>query len=114
MLNHMLSYEISPRELQEILAAGGEKPVLLDVRESWETEEARIEGSVLIPLGQIQSLARAELDPGARIVAICHHGQRSMSATAWLRDQGYERVQSLHGGIDAWSVEVDSSVPRYI
>ena len=50
----MLSYEISPRELQELLAGGGEKPVLLDVREPWEAEEARIEGSVLIPLGQIQ------------------------------------------------------------
>lgn len=109
----MLSYEISPRELQELLA-GGEKPVLLDVREPWENEEARIEGSVLIPLGQIQSRAGKELDPKSRIVAICHHGQRSMSATAWLRDQKYERVQSLHGGIDAWSAEVDASVPRYV
>ena len=111
---HMLGYEISPPELRDLLAGGGEeKPVLLDVREPWENEEARIEGSVLIPLGQIQSRASGELNPETRIVAICHHGQRSMSATAWLRDQGYERVQSLHGGIDAWSVEVDPSVLRY-
>jgi rhodanese-related sulfurtransferase len=111
---HMLGYEISPLELKDLLAGGDkEKPVLLDVREPWEFEEARIEGSVLIPLGQIQARAAGELDSQARIVAICHHGQRSMSATAWLRDQGFGRVQSLHGGVDAWSLEVDSSVPRY-
>jgi rhodanese-related sulfurtransferase len=114
MLMHMLGYEISPAELRDLLDAGGdEKPVLLDVREPWENEEARIEGSLLIPLGQLQSRASGELDPEAHIVAICHHGQRSMSATAWLRDEGYERVQSLRGGIDAWSAEVDSTVPRY-
>lgn len=110
----MLGYEISPSELKDLLAGGDkEKPVLLDVREPWEFEEARIEGSVLIPLGQIQTRAAGELDSQAHIVAICHHGQRSMSATAWLRDQGFERVQSLHGGVDAWSLEVDSSVARY-
>lgn len=110
----MVNYEISPRELKELLASGVKNGfVLLDVREPWEQEEARIEGSILMPMGDIPSRAHQELDPESHIVAVCHHGVRSMSVTAWLRDQGFERAQSLRGGIDAWSAEVDSSIPRY-
>jgi rhodanese-related sulfurtransferase len=110
----MLNYEISILELKLLLSEGSEPGcVLLDVREAWEHEEARIEGSVLIPMGEIPARAHQELDPEARIIAICHHGIRSMSVTAWLREQGFEQAQSLRGGIDAWSAEVDSSIPRY-
>lgn len=110
----MLGYEISNRELKELLASEGKTAVvLLDVREPWEHEEARIEGSVLIPMGDVPGRANQELDPERRIVAFCHHGVRSMSVTAWLREQGFEQAQSLRGGIDAWSREVDPSVPRY-
>jgi rhodanese-related sulfurtransferase len=110
----MLNYEISTRELKELLARGGGADcVLLDVREPWEPEEARIEGSLLMPMADVPSRAHQELDPEAHIVTLCHHGARSMSVTAWLREQGFERAQSLRGGIDAWSVEIDSSVPRY-
>lgn len=110
----MVNYEISARELKELLASGAKNGfVLLDVREPWEQEEARIEGSVLMPMGDVPSRAHQELDPESHIVAVCHHGVRSMSVTAWLRDQGFERAQSLRGGIDAWSAEVDASVPRY-
>lgn len=110
----MLGYEISNRELKELLASEGKDAVvLLDVREQWEHEEARIEGSVLIPVGDVPSRANQELDPERRIVAFCHHGVRSMSVTAWLREQGFEQAQSLRGGIDAWSREIDPSVPRY-
>ena len=110
----MLSFEISALGLKELLAAGGKKNcVLLDVREPWEYVEARIEGSILMPMGDIPSRAHQELDPEAHIIAICHHGVRSMSVTAWLREQGFEKVQSLHGGIDAWSAEVDGKIPRY-
>lgn len=110
----MLSYEVSNRELRELLTSGGgENCVLLDVREPWEFEEARIEGSVPMPMGEVPARAERELDRGARIIAICHHGVRSMSIAAWLREQGFERAQSLHGGIDAWATEVDPSVPRY-
>ena len=110
----MVNYEISPRELKELLASGAKNGfVLLDVREPWEHEEARIEGSILMPMGDVPSRAHQELDPESHIVAVCHHGVRSMSVTAWLRDQGFERAQSLRGGIDAWSAEVDSLVPRY-
>jgi rhodanese-related sulfurtransferase len=114
ILIHMLNYEISNRELKELLVAdNGAKCVLLDVRESWEHDTARIEGSLLMPMGDIPSRAYQELNPESHIVAICHHGVRSMSVTAWLREQGFEQAQSLRGGIDAWSAEIDASVPRY-
>jgi rhodanese-related sulfurtransferase len=110
----MLDYEISNRELKELLAAGGAKAcILLDVREPWEHEEARIEGSTLMPMGDIPSRAYNELDPESRIVTVCHHGTRSLSVASWLREQGFEQAQSLRGGIDAWSAEIDPSVPRY-
>jgi rhodanese-related sulfurtransferase len=110
----MLNYELSTGELKDLLSQpAGADCVLLDVREAWEHAEARIEGSRLIPMGEIPARAHQELDPDARIIAICHHGMRSMSVTAWLREQGYEKAQSLRGGIDAWSAEVDASIPRY-
>jgi rhodanese-related sulfurtransferase len=110
----MLNYEILTRELKELLAEGGGKScILLDVREPWEHEEARIEGSILMPMGDVPGRAHQELDPESRIITICHHGVRSMSVTAWLREQGFEKVQSLRGGINAWSTEIDASVPKY-
>jgi rhodanese-related sulfurtransferase len=110
----MLNYEISTRELKELLAQSQrESCVLLDVREPWEHEEARIEGSILMSMGDVPSRVHQELNPESHIIAICHHGVRSMSVTAWLREQGFERAQSLRGGIDAWSAEVDASIPRY-
>ena len=90
-----------------------EKPVLLDVREPWEHQTARVEGSVLIPMGEIPARAYSELDPDAHIVVMCHHGARSMSVAVWLRNQGFERAQSLAGGIEEWSRTVDPGVPRY-
>lgn len=111
---NMVNFEISALELKSLLASGSEKScILLDVRELWEYEEAHIEGSILMPMGDVPSRAHQELDPEAHTIAICHHGVRSMSVTAWLRDHGFEQAQSLHGGIDAWSVEVDGAVPRY-
>ncbi len=66
-----------------------------------------------MPMGDIPSRANQELDPDEPIVVICHAGVRSMNVTIWLRNNGFENVQSLRGGIDAWSREVDPSVPRY-
>lgn len=110
----MLSYELSARELHDLLASGdAPKCILLDVREPWEFEEARIEGSVSMPMGEVSSRAGQELDLGSHIIAICHHGVRSMSITAWLREQGFSQAQSLRGGIDGWSSEIDPSIPRY-
>jgi len=109
----MLDFEISTSELAAKLAAG--RPaglVLLDVREPWEFATAKIEGSVPIPMGEIPARIQ-ELDPEDHIVTICHAGVRSMNVAVWLRNQGLEKVQSLRGGIDAWSREIDPNVPRY-
>lgn len=88
-------------------------PLLLDVREPIEFQMAHLEKSMLMPMGEVPSRAHAELDPDAPIVVMCHHGARSLSVTMWLRNQGFEHVQSLAGGIDGWSRSVDPSVPRY-
>jgi rhodanese-related sulfurtransferase len=107
----MLDFEISPAEAASILAAG--KARLIDVREPWEFATARIDGSVEMPMGDVPARAHQEFDPEERLVIVCHHGMRSMNVAVWLRHQGFEQAQSLRGGIDAWSAEVDPAVPRY-
>ncbi|NOT11540.1 MAG: rhodanese [Methylococcaceae bacterium] len=86
--------------------------VLLDVREPYEYEYARIEGSLLIPLNQIPQRL-AELDPQQEIMVICHHGMRSQQAAQFLMHSGFTHVYNLNGGIDAWSSYCDASVRRY-
>ena len=106
-----MSYTITVRELKDRLDKG-DKVFLLDVREPHEFSMARIEGSTLIPLGTLpQSLN--QLDPADEIVALCHKGMRSADAVGFLLQQGFSKVKNLVGGIDAWSVEIDHSVPRY-
>jgi len=107
----MLDYEISPLDAAALIREN--KTRLVDVREPWEFATAHIDSSTLIPMGDIPSRAHHELDPDEHMVVLCHHGQRSLNVTAWLRNQGFENAQSLRGGIDAWSVEVDPKVPRY-
>jgi rhodanese-related sulfurtransferase len=110
----MLDYEITTRQLSQLLTAeNSAELVLLDVREPWEFQAAHIQGSALMPMGDVPSRAFNELDPEARIVTICHHGVRSMNVAVWLRNQGFENAQSLRGGIDAWSAEIDPAIPRY-
>ena len=107
-----MDYEISAEEVKAKLDRA-EHFLLLDVREPWEFETARIEGAKLMPMGDVPSRAHQELDPEGTIVVICHHGVRSMNVTAWLRQQGFEKAQSMRGGIDAWSRSVDQKVPVY-
>jgi len=107
-----MDYEITPEEVKTKLDQGDEI-TLLDVRESWEFETAKMAGAKLVPMGDVPSRAHQELDPEAHIVVVCHHGVRSMNVTAWLRQQGFEKAQSMRGGIDAWSRQVDGSVPVY-
>jgi rhodanese-related sulfurtransferase len=107
----MLDYEISPADAAALLSEN--KARLIDVREPWEFETARIEGGLLMPMGDVPARAHQELDPDERLIVICHHGVRSINVTVWLRDQGFEQAQSLRGGIDAWSAEVDPTVARY-
>ena len=107
-----MDYEIDPESVQR-MSKGGERFTLLDVREPWEFDAARIEGAKLMPMGDVASRAHQELDPEDHIVVYCHHGVRSMNVTAWLRQQGFEKAQSMAGGIDAWSRKVDAKVQVY-
>ncbi len=107
-----MELEISAQAYAE-LRKTEDAPLLLDCREPMEYEMARIEGAVLMSMGDIPSRAHQELDPDAPIVVVCHHGQRSLNVTVWLRQQGFEHVQSLAGGIDEWSRSIDPAVPRY-
>jgi len=107
-----MDYEITAEEVKAKLDAG-ETFTLLDVREPWEFETARIPGATLMPMGDVPARANQELDPEDHVVVICHHGVRSMNVTAWLRQQGFEKAQSMRGGIDAWSRHVDARVPTY-
>ena len=103
--------QLGPTELKARLAAG-DKLQLLDVREEWEFQTAHIEGSILIPMGQVASRI-AELDSAAETVVICHHGGRSMQVAGLLEQLGFPNVINLAGGVDAWARLVDPSMPVY-
>jgi rhodanese-related sulfurtransferase len=107
----MYDYEITATDASLLIEE--RKAKLIDVREPWEYQTAHIEGSSLIPMGEIPARAHQELDPDDRLLILCHHGARSLSVTNWLRQQGFEAAQSIAGGIDAWSSRVDPKVPRY-
>ena len=106
-----MNYEITPREVKQCQERR-EELTLLDVREPWERQAASIRGSQFIPMADLPSRLQ-ELDPDQHIVVYCHHGMRSLSVTDWLRKQGYDKVQSIAGGIDQWSLEIDPQIPRY-
>jgi len=107
-----MDYEIKPEDLKSLRDAGNDVTVL-DVREPWEYQIAKIDGSKHIVMGDIPARFNQELDPEDHIVVVCHHGVRSMNVTAWLRQQGFEKAQSLQGGIDRWARQIDPSVPVY-
>jgi len=105
--------QITPGELAAWLAdAKRAKPVLVDVREPWEWQTARIEGAQHIPMREIPARA-GELDKGRDVVAICHHGGRSQQVAMFLEKNGFAKVHNLQGGVDAWSRTVDPAVPTY-
>jgi len=107
----MSDLEISVSELKKRLDAG-EKITVVDVREPWEHAQCRIEGAVLIPMGAIPTNLQ-KLDTDEPVVCYCHHGMRSLDVVNWLRQQGVTDAKSLAGGIDRWSLEIDTKVPRY-
>jgi rhodanese-related sulfurtransferase len=87
-------------------------PLLLDVREDWEYAIAHLPGSTLMPMGEVP--ARHDTLPRDRpLVVYCHHGMRSAQVVAFLSSCGFTQAHNLAGGIDAWSVQIDPSVPRY-
>jgi rhodanese-related sulfurtransferase len=87
-------------------------PTVLDVREAWEVATAALPGATAIPMGQITTRTE-ELDGDGPIVCLCHHGMRSMQVAGYLERRGFTDVWNLTGGIDAWSRQVDPSVPTY-
>lgn len=103
--------EITVEEAQRLLA-GPNPPLIIDVRETDEYAICRIEGSRLIPMNTVPARL-AEIPQDVPVLVQCHHGGRSMKVTQFLRAKGYARVTNLKGGIDAWSLKVDPSVPRY-
>lgn len=108
--------QISPSELAEWLAASSRKeridPVLLDVREPWELEICRIDGALAVPMATVPPRLQ-EFDPDADTVVVCHHGVRSFQVALFLERNGFSSVYNLAGGIDAWSYDVEPSMPKY-
>ncbi|MGH9683208.1 MAG: rhodanese-like domain-containing protein [Candidatus Acidiferrales bacterium] len=109
--NSFLDIEVTPSEVKERLSQGADF-VFVDVREQWERDTAHIEGSVLIPMRDIPEHV-GRFQDADEIILFCHHGMRSLDAAAWLRSQGVDGARSMAGGIERWSIEIDSSVPRY-
>ena len=104
--------ELSAAELHDYLASNKSDPLLLDVREPWEFRICLIEGSQLIPMGQLPAALKA-LDPQRETVVICHHGIRSRQVAMYLDYQGFSNVINLAGGVDAWARDVDRQMATY-
>ena len=108
-----MSLEILPGELHRRLRAG-ERVYLLDVRQEWEHQTARLPSDLVIPLHELPArLDEVKPEPGQLVVTYCHHGVRSLSAAVLLRDAGFAGALSLAGGVDLWSQVIDPAVPRY-
>lgn len=92
----------------------GDPLVLLDCRERNEYELVRLDSARLVPMSELAQRV-GELDQlrESEIVVYCHHGVRSRQVANWLRGQGFANVKSLAGGIDRWSQEIDTTLPRY-
>jgi rhodanese-related sulfurtransferase len=108
----VLPIEITPTEVKRHIDAGAEFS-LIDVREPEEHKICNIDGATLIPMRDIpQQFDHLEEVPTPLIV-FCHHGVRSLTVVSWLREHGLAECQSMAGGIDAWSREIDQGVARY-
>ena len=103
--------EISPEELKRRQASSA-PPRLIDVREPWEVAMAAIPGAIHIPLNELPQRL-GELDPKAETVVMCKAGGRSLRAAMFLQSRGFSHVANLSGGIDAWTRDVDPSLPSY-
>lgn len=103
--------EIAVKELKRLIDSGAQIH-LIDVREQYEYDFCRIDGSRLMSISQIRSRVN-ELSPEDEYVFYCHVGERSGWVVAFLRQLGFTKVKSLKGGIDEWAVEIDRTMPRY-
>ena len=107
-------WEVTPRQVKAMLDAG-EEFLLIDCRTPQEHDAVKIDNCQLIPLHEAGRLIKELQDhlTGKKIVVYCHHGQRSLQMTAFLRYQDLPSVHSMAGGIDLWSIDIDPALPRY-
>ncbi len=107
--------QISPAQLTEWAQTQAQRPVLLDVREGWELHTASAQSEAMDSLHMPMQTIPArldELDKSRPIACLCHHGSRSMQVAAFLQQHGFQ-VANVSGGIHAWSVQVDPTIPVY-
>ena len=104
--------QLTAEEVADRLRAAPDRVLLLDVREPFERELAAIVPSLHIPMGEIPERL-SEIPKDRELIVYCHGGSRSMMVAGYLSNRGWKSVANLEGGIDAWSVEVDPSIPRY-
>jgi rhodanese-related sulfurtransferase len=105
--------QITPTELAAWLAdESREPPLLLDVREPWEFQTCHITGSLTMPMALVP-IRQQELPDDRPVVCICHHGARSMQVAYFLERAGFDNMINLAGGVDAWALQVDRSMPTY-
>ncbi len=108
-----LALETTCHQVKQLLDAGSDF-VLLDCRETEEHEIGTIAGAELLPMSELEARHEELADKQSKqVVVYCHHGMRSAQVAAWLRQHGFAQAQSMVGGIDRWSQEIDASVPRY-
>ena len=109
----------TPQQLQDFLNKSDKNdmpPLLLDVREPWEFEYCHIDGSILIPMGELASELESlqdEIDHEREIIMICHHGIRSRQMGYYMEQAGYKNITNLDGGVEAWAVDVEPTMKRY-
>ena len=104
--------QLSVRELKQRLDQGTNNFTLLDVREPWERNICALPGATTIPMREIPTRAE-ELPKDQEIVVVCHHGVRSQQVASYLARLGFNQLNNLTGGIDAWAREIDPKMPTY-
>ena len=104
--------ELEAVELKEYLESADVKPLLLDVRQSWEFDICKLDDSVLIPMSKIPANLD-QLDKDRETVVICHHGIRSRRVAYYLEQAGFSNIINLKGGVDAWAKTVDNQMATY-
>ena len=102
---------LTPAEAKSILDQQADVR-LIDVREQWEYNTAKIENSELMPLSEFNDHF-SKLNPDDNLIIVCHHGNRSMTVSSYLVQNGFKNVSNLEGGIDAWAQEIDPEIPLY-
>ncbi|MBS0663289.1 MAG: sulfurtransferase [Verrucomicrobia bacterium] len=105
-------HDVSVADACALVKERPDQCLIIDVREPFELEICRLPGADCVPMGQIPSLLTT-LPRDRHLLILCHHGSRSRRVAMFLRAQGFSQVSNIAGGIDAWSREVDPSVPRY-